>query len=460
MRVGRRAIERIAQRQHDRAFAGSQGDTLRILRRDEQRDDVGRDRLTVTRLDRIHSGSRREHLDVADHHASHRFIALSRPERDDDVDAGAWHDVARYADHFVDLHRQGAHPLGDRRGQAAAGLERRELSFRERLVGDHAVDESTVHHVFGLGEAVRHRAARRPGHQLHVVLGDKRTDGQVARGDDLIQAAHLDFADRHLLDGAVDAETGERCHGHGHEDYDERSGAAIHFLLLLTRVPSESCSRRAVSLLEPHRRVYRERLGVRPRAAHHPDDRADEHEIVRVSDHHLTRVDRAGRRTRHRDREHVHDDAGVAARDACARVRRRHATSLEVVAHPLAHVSERVAGLSEHRDPRTFARRVGQHLVALKQKPEVDDPHQDQEQQREDQRHLDQLRAALGLQPAGRGIHLSHSVTINPANTGTAYARRGPLCVASVTSGTGRGPSDRQYWHIHWRLANACHRYP
>ena len=76
-------------------------------------------------------------------------------------------------------------PGGNRRRQAGAGLDRRELALRQRLVLEHGArsrPRSTTSSIFV--EAAGQRVARRPGHELDVVLREQRAQRQLALGDD------------------------------------------------------------------------------------------------------------------------------------------------------------------------------------------------------------------------------------------------------------------------------------
>ena len=72
--VGRRRVERIAQRQHDLAFGGRQGDALAVLGRHQQRHDRRRNRLAVLRLFLVVAGAGGEHLHVADDDAGQAVL--------------------------------------------------------------------------------------------------------------------------------------------------------------------------------------------------------------------------------------------------------------------------------------------------------------------------------------------------------------------------------------------------
>src|SRR6188768_2100321 len=105
------------------------------------------------------------------------------------------------------------------------------------------------------------------------------------------------------------------------------------------------------------------------------------------------------------------DDRG----DRCRRETRR----LEVLVDPDDNVWRAVA--RQDGDARALSRGVGQYLVALKQQTEVDDAERHEEEQRKDQRELDELRSALRLTMCYR----SHTVTTVPARIETPYASFG-----------------------------------
>ena len=74
----------------------------------------------------------------------------------------------------------------------------------------------------------------------------------------------------------------------------------------------------------------------------------------------------------------------------------------QVVPDPGLHVGGRVAG--EDRHARAFTRRVGHDLEPLEHEPEVDEAHDDEQQQRKDQRELDELGAPLRPEPRASSI--------------------------------------------------------
>ena len=66
---------------------------------------------------------------------------------------------------------------------------------------------------------------------------------------------------------------------------------------------------------------------------------------------------------------------------------------MSVALDPSGDVGGRVTG--EDRHARAFARRVGHHLESLEHEPEIDEAHDDEHQERQDQRELDQLGSPL-----------------------------------------------------------------
>ena len=71
---------------------------------------------------------------------------------------------------------------------------------------------------------------------------------------------------------------------------------------------------------------------------------------------------------------------------------------MESFLHELRHARLDVAGsvAGKHGEAGAFARGVGQHLLALEEQPEIDDAAEHQEQDRQDERELDELGASLG----------------------------------------------------------------
>ncbi len=123
------------------------------------------------------------------------------PSRDHHVDAGAGDDEAGHANHFVHLDRDGAHALGNRRRQAGARVDRRELRLGQRLVFGDRDDNAAVDDLVDLGERARNRGRRRPGDQLEIVFGHQRADRNRMRGDDGLCACDFNLANRPALHG-------------------------------------------------------------------------------------------------------------------------------------------------------------------------------------------------------------------------------------------------------------------
>ena len=86
--------------------------------------------------------------------------------------------------------------------------------------------------VVDLGERARDGVPLRPGHQLHVILGDDRAHRDRPRGDHGLQAGHLDLADRDGRHDAVDDEARRACGAERDGQNERETRITIHFSLL------------------------------------------------------------------------------------------------------------------------------------------------------------------------------------------------------------------------------------
>lgn len=92
-----------------------------------------------------------------------------------------------------------------------------------------------------------------------------------------------------------------------------------------------------------------------------------------------------------------------------------------------------------------FSRGVRHDLPCPEHHPEVENPCDDHQQNRGDNRHLDELGPALGTGSPDESHYRSHNVTIVPTSIGIANASRGALPCSSVSDAIGRGPTTDQY---------------
>src|SRR5688572_1346293 len=100
-----------------------------------------------------------------------------------------------------------------------------------------------------------------------------------------------------------------------------------------------------------------------------------------------------------------------------------------------AVLDDGVGDAGQHRDPRAFARRVGEHLPVLIRAAELDRCHGQEQQQRQRHRHFNQRRAALAADSGGcrRDVririqightHHREAVKMAPTAIAGAYAKR------------------------------------
>src|SRR4029453_6296664 len=97
------------------------------------------------------------------------------------------------------------------------------------------------------------------------------------------------------------------------------------------------------------------------------------------------------------------------------------------------------------RDARPLASCVRDHVIPLEEQAEIEDAQQQQQHQWQYECKLDELGSVLRRPSTPPPRQRSHTVTTVPARIDVAYARRGPLPVASVNSAIGLTPASRQY---------------
>ncbi len=131
----------------------------------------------------------------------------------------------------------------------------------------------------------------------------------------------------------------------------------------------------------------------------------------------------AGRTSRH-----GHSTGGHIGKNACAD----------------GSLTDRCGIAGEHRHPCAFTRGVGDDLVSLEEKRKFRDTQHHEQQQREDERKLDELCTVFAEARPQHPSQCRHNVTTVPIVIGTAYASLGPFALSSVTAGRGRRPMTRQ----------------
>ena len=114
---------------------------------------------------------------------------------------------------------------------------------------------------------------------------------------------------------------------------------------------------------------------------------------------------------------------------------------VQTVADASDRIGVGIAG--QRRHARSLNRGIRQDDVALKQEAKVDNPHDQQQQERQDDRHLDDFGAVLAVQQTSNA-QASHDVTNTPAAIEAAYGIRTAVGESKVSAGSGLSPSARQ----------------
>ncbi len=92
--------------------------------------------------------------------------------------------------------------------------------------------------------------------------------------------------------------------------------------------------------------------------------------------------------------------------------------AIQIIEDSTLNVTRPIGG--QRGDSGAFACGVRHDFVFLKQKPEVDDPKDDEQQQRKYEGKLDELRTRFGTSTADSAYDRSHTLTRSPAKIGMA----------------------------------------